>query len=159
VEDPPTPAPPVAANGVPAELDVRRPAGRAHACRRCGSTDVRVDERDDPDKPIGLACQTCGAYTWPPKPGNENRRRDRNPKHRKQWRQRLRGVLVCAWCGVTEQQTRAGFEVDHVEALEHGGADTFENTWVLCRNCHTRRHADRCTVAHLLGRSAREATG
>jgi hypothetical protein len=127
-----------------------------YACRRCGSTDVRVDTRDDPDKPIGLSCADCGSYTWPPKPGNEQRRRDRNTKWRKQWTASLGGELVCTWCRVRQGQTRCVFAVDHITPLEAGGVDAFENTMVLCANCHTTRHAAQNVVQHLRGLSARE---
>lgn len=127
-----------------------------YACRRCGSPNVRVDQRDDPDKPIGLKCFDCGHYTWPPKPGNEERRRDHNSRWRKDWRAQLGGELICMWCRVRESQTRTGFDIDHLTPFEAGGTDEFANTMPLCRNCHTKRHAEQCVIQHLQGRSARD---
>lgn len=123
-------------------------------CRRCGSANVRVDQRDDPDKPIGLSCNDCRSYTWPPKEENEHLRRDHNARWRKVWR--ADGELVCTWCRVRESQTRCVFHVDHVTPLEAGGLDEFDNTMPLCGNCHTKRHADQRVVQHLRGFSARD---
>ena len=125
------------------------------ACRRCGSTDVHVDERDDPDKPYGIRCFVCKAYTWPPKSENETKRRDHNSRWRKIWRQQA-SEFTCTWCRVRASQTRCNFDVDHIIPLEAGGKDEWENTMVLCRNCHTVRHAMQAAVQHLNGRSARD---
>jgi hypothetical protein len=130
-----------------------------YTCQRgdCGSPNVEVIERhNDADKPIGIRCRDCRSYTFPPKPGNENRRRDHNARWRKDWRTQLGGELTCTWCRVRESETRCSFHIDHVTPLEAGGADEFANTMPLCRNCHTKRHADQAVVQHLQGRSARE---
>lgn len=127
-----------------------------HACRKCGSPDVRVEVRNDPDKPVKLTCLTCRAVTWPPKPGNENRRRDHNAKWRKTWRIAQGGELQCLWCLARESEKLGSFVIDHRIPLEAGGYDTEANTMPLCPECHTERHAHQRTVQHLLGRSARD---
>lgn len=128
----------------------------ALACRACGSPNVAVEQRDDPDKPIKVICRDCRRVTWPPKPGNETRRRDHNQQHRKAWRAQLGGEYLCLWCGVHAQETRCGFVVDHLWPLEAGGSDQLANTALLCANCHRKRHADRDAVQHFRGRSARD---
>jgi len=62
----------------------------------------------------------------------------------------------CEQCNFHDP-TGKTFELDHRVPLEDGGPDTFENTWLLCKDCHsdktsaeqmTRRKAARPTSPH-----------
>lgn len=38
------------------------------------------------------------------------------------------------------------FELDHIIPLEDNGPDTFENTWLLCKDCHNDKTSAEQTI-------------
>ena len=107
-------------------------------CRECGS----LNYTEEPHEMHGakISCADCGTFIkWKGK-GNRKNRRNKNPDHMNRWRKK--GPLVCHWCGITEGETAAHFELDHIMPLENGGQDVFENTRPLCSACHWSRNAE-----------------
>jgi 5-methylcytosine-specific restriction endonuclease McrA len=115
--------------------EITRTGGRA-----CGCGGALIEVPAPPPHHAGLRCGACGRHGgWLPKPENTGTRSDRNRSHRKAWRKRLGGALVCAICGDREGESAPGVDwhVDHLVPLAQGGADELWNTVPLCRSCHT----------------------
>jgi 5-methylcytosine-specific restriction endonuclease McrA len=85
----------------------------------------------------------------PTKPDRAKSRRDANAAW-KSLHQDEDGSVMCVICLETShRRPDLSFAVDHVIPLgpPFGGPDTFENTRILCSDCHT--------IRHVLERSAR----
>ena len=108
-------------------------------CRRCGYPgphDVLPAELPHNQE---LKCGECGSHIkW--LAALPKKRSDKNASHRARWKE-AQGELVCHWCLVKKNETRAAFHIDHIKPIEFGGVDEFRNTRPLCSACHTIRHA------------------
>lgn len=100
-----------------------------------------------------LDCGECNRYIKF-LPELAKKRSDKNTSHRARWIE-AQGGLVCHWCLVQKEQTRAAFHIDHIKPLEFGGVDEFRNTRPLCAACHTIRHALISYQRTLRGQTAR----
>jgi DNA-directed RNA polymerase subunit M/transcription elongation factor TFIIS len=120
-------------------------------CPKCG--DFMEFEANDgtqgwADHSGKATCPTCKHWFWPPKDKNKNKRHDNNQIWRDMHREKTGGKFICGWCLVREMPGIT-FQCDHMMPLEHGGKDEFENTWMLCSTCHTKRHADQTVIDRL----------
>lgn len=108
-------------------------------CRVCGFAGPHeLGEAVEPHGPK-INCGECATFIgWLAK--DSLRRRDRNSSHRTAWIKRHDGDLVCHWCLVRASETKAAFDIDHIQPLEDGGLDEMRNTRPLCADCHGIRH-------------------
>ena len=111
-------------------------------CKTCGSMNMREEiftaEKCSPHYGE-YRCETCGRQNgYIKKPENAEKRTDKNPAWISRWRDK--GTLFCATCGIKEGDIPGvRFECDHIRQLEDGGQDIFENTVMLCSNCHVEK--------------------
>lgn len=108
-------------------------------CSKCGSTGPHNLGDGAGPHLYRVRCGVCGdKICFPPKPGNFDRRRHQDD-YRVAWRELLGGRLICALCGITEDEA-TGFHIDHmVDKVDAGGQliDEFWNTQPLCNICHS----------------------
>lgn len=110
-------------------------------CKQCQSE--KFDEKLEPTGAMHysrLICSSCGAFGgWGKHPNNEEAKRKNNNKWKYRHREGL-GQFICSWCGVDESIYKDfhtyRFQLDHVVQLSEGGRDEFENTQILCFECH-----------------------
>lgn len=115
-------------------------------CRSCGVVG-EYEERPHEIHGAGIYCTACGAFIkWKGK-GNNKNKRNKNSKHRD--KHKKDGPMVCAWCGIHEDETEMHFEIDHIIPIEDGGPDVFENTRPLCSACHWLRNAELHRVKYI----------
>jgi 5-methylcytosine-specific restriction endonuclease McrA len=90
----------------------------------------------------GAWCAGCGKFIkWLGKEENYDKRHDNNKELREVWKEK--GKFICGDCGITQDvfKDTSYWHLDHIIPLEKGGLDRFENTVMLCKFCHTIKHA------------------
>lgn len=111
-------------------------------CKYCKSTNVKEIiygiEKASPHYGE-YRCNVCDRQNgFIKKPENAEKRTDNNATWIRKWKDK--GPLFCATCGIKESDLIGiRFECDHVRQLEDGGEDCFENTVMLCSNCHVEK--------------------
>jgi len=121
-------------------------------CEKCGSLDIVEEIMTEGYVHYSkISCKDCGHFLgWGKKPSNLNSNtRNNNDKFKE--RHRLKnGGLKCVWCGADERlyNTHLGwnFQLDHIVLISEGGADSFENTQILCFACHEDKNMRRKQV-------------
>lgn len=132
------------------------PSGEDQQCPRCSAPGPHEVVEGSGPHPWRIVCAGgCGIPNWwQKKPLNAKKRSDKNTSHRARWKE-AQGDLICHWCLVKKDETRAAFHIDHIKPLEFGGVDEFRNTRPLCAACHTIRHALISYQRTLRGKTAR----
>jgi hypothetical protein len=124
----------------------------AMVCRKCEGTNIEVWETPELTHYGKFMCADCGTFNgWAPKPAeNKHDRPKRNKKLYEKY-----GKNFCQLClrdsGIVGSlPSESVLEVHHVIAVKEGGADSPENLWTVCTDCHKLIHARRLELSKYL---------
>lgn len=131
-------------------------------CRFCGSTETVEELMPQGSQNYSkISCLSCERFLkWGRKPENVGSRRDNNHTW-KEMHLKTHGKFKCVWCGAEtwlfEKRFGWQFQCDHIVPLSEGGKDEFENTQILCFECHEDKTARRKRVKIIRERLERDA--
>jgi len=119
-------------------------------CRRCGSTETRIEVLASGPHYAKEACAGCGNYVrFVPRPDNGDRAR-RGKSHSDLVSRYSRGF--CEMCEILQSRipNREAMEAHHVIEYRNGGDKERENIWCICTRCHKLIHWLRTYLNHLI---------